>query len=144
MWVAPSIKHLIVGSSQLGLSYQASKGLLAGERPCPLCLIWTGQGIVNKEIIVPNLLYYSTFSYYFLLMWSRRGWQFEVVAHGSALVPVWPFKFTMGSQSMPVWPFSGRHKSLSGISDRKAARPTNNPAANHREEMLNGLDLKAL
>jgi hypothetical protein len=47
----------------------------AGGRPCPLCLIWTGWGTIDREITVPNLLYCSNFSYYCPPTWSCRGWQ---------------------------------------------------------------------
>jgi hypothetical protein len=112
-----------------GLSYRASRGLLAGEpggRPCPLRLIWIGRGTVDREITVPNLLYCINFSYYFLPTWSCGGWQSEVVAHESAPAPVWPFRFTMDSQSMPVWPLSGGHEGLSGVLGGRAARSTDN------------------
>jgi hypothetical protein len=99
----------------------------AGRRPCPLRLIWTGQGIVDREIIVPNLLYYSNFSYYCPSTWSRGGWQSEMAVHGSTSAPVWPFKFTMGGQSTPFWPLSGGREGLSGVSGGRAIRPTNNP-----------------
>ena len=75
----------------------------AGRRPCPLRLIWTGWGIVGKEITVPNLLYCSNFSYCFLSTWSRGGWQYKVAIHESAPTLVWSFKFTMGGQSTLVW-----------------------------------------
>ena len=82
----------------------------ASRQPCPLCLTWTDRGTIDREIIVPNLLYCSNFSYYFLPIWSRAGWQFEVAAHRSVPAPVWPFKFTMGNQSMPIWSLSGGTK----------------------------------
>jgi hypothetical protein len=47
----------------------------AGGQPCPLRLIWTGRGTVDREITVPNLLYCSNFSYYCPPTWSRGGWQ---------------------------------------------------------------------
>jgi hypothetical protein len=99
----------------------------AGRRPCPLRLIWTGWGTIDKEIIVANLLYYSNFSYYCPPTWSRGGWQSEVAVYRSASTPIWPFKFTMGGQSTPFWPLSGGREGLSG---RQAVRPTNNPGWN--------------
>jgi hypothetical protein len=89
-------------------------GLLAGGRPCPLRLIWTGWGTVGREITVPNLFYCSNFSYCCPPTWSRGDWQSEVTVHGSAPAPVWPFRFTMDGRSTPVWPLSGGRKGLSG------------------------------
>jgi hypothetical protein len=57
-----------------GLSYRASGGLLAGRRPCPLCLIWTGRGTVDGEITIPNLLYCGNFSYYWQPTWHWTIW----------------------------------------------------------------------
>ena len=82
---------------------------------------WTGQGTIDREINVPNLLYYSNFSYCCLPMWSRGGWQSEVAVHRSAPALVWPFKFTMGGQSTPVWSLSGGREGLSGVSGRRPA-----------------------
>jgi hypothetical protein len=46
-----------------------------GGRPYPLRLIWTRRGTIDREIIVPNLLYRSNFSYccpptWRLIVWS--------------------------------------------------------------------------
>ena len=87
---------------------------------------WIGQGTIDREINVPNLFYYSNFSYCCTPMWSCGGWQSEVAVHGSAPAPVWPFRFTMDGQSTPVWLLSGGHEGLSGVSGRQPAL-TNNP-----------------
>jgi hypothetical protein len=50
----------------------------AGGRPYPLHLIWTRRGTVDREIIVPNLLYCSNFSYCCPPTWSHGGWQSKV------------------------------------------------------------------
>jgi hypothetical protein len=108
-----------------------------GGRPCPLRLIWTRRGIVDREITVPNLLYCSNFSYYFPPMWSCGRWQSEVGAHGSVPAPVWPFRFTMGGQSMPVWPLSGGREGLSSVSGGRAAQAGGPP---HRQPWCHGIE----
>jgi hypothetical protein len=90
------------------------------RRPCPLCLIWTGRGIIDRETTIPNLLYCSNFSYGCPLTWSHGDWKSEVAVHRSASAPVWPFRFTMDGQSTPVWPLSVGH---AGLSRRRAGGP---------------------
>jgi hypothetical protein len=70
--------------------------------PVHYALYEPGEGTVDKEITIPNLLYCSNFSYCCPPMWSCGDWQSEVAVHGSVLAPVCPFRFTMGGQSMPV------------------------------------------
>ena len=58
-----------------------------GRRPCPLCLIWTGWDTIDREFTIPNLFYYSSFSYccppiWWLVIlggcpWKRVGRQLE-------------------------------------------------------------------
>jgi hypothetical protein len=105
----------------------------AGGQPCPLRLIWIGQGTVDREITVPNLLYCSNFSYYFPPTWSRGRWQSEVVAHRSLCAGArLTLLFTMGGQSMPVWSLSGGREGLSGVLGGRAACPTDNSARGYR------------
>jgi hypothetical protein len=77
----------------------------AGGRPCPLRLIWTGRGTVDREITVPNLLYCSNFSYYLPPTWSRGGWQSEVAAHGSVPAPVWSLYLPWAVSQCPFDPY---------------------------------------
>jgi hypothetical protein len=103
----------------------------AGGRPCPLRLIWTGRGTVDRGITVPNLLYCSNFSYYFPPTWSRGGWQFEVAAYGSVPAPVWPFYLPWTVGQCPFDPYRAGAKVYrayrAGGRPRRAARPTDNP-----------------
>jgi hypothetical protein len=46
----------------------------AGRRPCPLCLIWTGRGTIDGEIIIPNLFYCGNFSYCWQPTWQWTIW----------------------------------------------------------------------
>jgi hypothetical protein len=63
-----------------GLSYRASGGLLAGvpggwASSLVHYALYGPRDTIDREIIVPNLLYCSNFSYYCPPTWLRRGWQ---------------------------------------------------------------------
>ena len=93
----------------------------ASEWPCPLCLIWPRWDTVDREIIIPNLLYYNNFSYYCLPTWSCGGWQ-------SRWLPTevhWrPFDPSNLPCAVNKCPFNSWHEGLLGISGRRPAPQT--------------------
>jgi hypothetical protein len=133
--------HFILTLSSSRLSYHAFGGLLAGVPsgraggwPCPLCLIWIGRGTINREITVPNLLYYSNFFYYCPPTWSRGEWQSRWLPTEVRRRLFDPSNLPSAVSQCPFDPhWAGAKVYRAG---GRAGGPTHNPGHHHKNKMI--------
>jgi hypothetical protein len=104
----------------------------AGGWPCLLCLIWTGRGTVDREITVPNLFYYSNFSYYYPPMWLCGEWQSRWLPMEVCRRLFDPSNLPWAVNQCPFDPYRAGAKVYRAYqAGGRAARPTNNLGTIH-------------